>query len=186
MRNRALPAGESRLIQPGQNGLEEVVYRVTREDGKEVRRKEVQRRVIRQAMDEIMMVSSAGQAASVPITGTVAYISSGNAWVMRNNSGAARPLTTSGDLDQRVFSLSPDGEPAAVQPRRGRRPADAAEHGVGDLDDGRGREPRFPRRSKGPSTRSGCRTAIRSSTRRPSASRARRAGRRATTCGSSR
>jgi resuscitation-promoting factor RpfB len=109
VRNRALPAGESRLIQPGQNGLEEVVYRVTREDGAEVRRKEVQRRVIRQAMDEILMVSSAGQAPSVPVTGTVAYVSSGNAWLMRRNSGAARPLTTSGDLDQRVFSLSPDG-----------------------------------------------------------------------------
>jgi resuscitation-promoting factor RpfB len=110
VRNRGLPSGESRLIQPGQNGMEEVVYRVTLEDGVEVRRKEVQRRVIHQAMDEIMMVSSAGQAASVPITGTVAYISSGNAWVMRHNSGAARSLTTSGDLDQRVLSLSSNGE----------------------------------------------------------------------------
>ena len=109
VRNRALPEGESRLIQPGQNGEEEIVYRVTFEDGEEVRRKEVQRRVIRQAIDEIIMVGSGGQLSTVPISGTLAYVSSGNAWIMRDSSDSLRSLTSSGDLDQRVFALSPDG-----------------------------------------------------------------------------
>ena len=109
VRNRALATNDSRLIQPGQNGEEEVVYRVTFENGVEVRRKEVQRRVVRQAIDEIVMVGSGGTLPAVPITGTLAYVSSGNAWVMRDNSNARRPLTSSGDLDQRVFALSPDG-----------------------------------------------------------------------------
>jgi len=109
VRNRALAENDSRLIQPGQNGEEEVVYRVTYENGVEVRRKEVQRRVVRQAIDEIVMVGSGGTLPAVPITGTLAYVSGGNAWVMRDNSNARRPLTSSGDLDQRVFALSPDG-----------------------------------------------------------------------------
>jgi len=109
VRNRALAEGESRLIQPGQNGEEEVVYRLTYENGEAVQRKEVQRRVVRQAIDEIIMVGSGGPLPAVPIAGTLAYVSSGNAWIMRDSSDARRPLTSSGDLDQRVFALSPDG-----------------------------------------------------------------------------
>lgn len=109
VRNRALAESESRLIQPGQNGEEEIVYRVTYENGEAVHRKEVQRRVVRQAIDEIMMVGSGGALPAVPITGTLAYVSSGNAWIMRDSSDARRSLTSSGDLDQRVFALSPDG-----------------------------------------------------------------------------
>ncbi len=109
VRNRALAEGESRLIQPGQNGEEEVISRVTYENGEAVHRKEIQRRVVRQAIDEIMMVGSGGALPVVPITGTLAYVSSGNAWIMRDSSDARRSLTSSGDLDQRVFALSPDG-----------------------------------------------------------------------------
>jgi hypothetical protein len=36
-------------------------------------------------------------------------MSNANAWVMRDFSGAKRPLTFSGDLDGRVFAVSPDG-----------------------------------------------------------------------------
>lgn len=109
VRNRALLEGDSRLIQPGQNGEEEIAYRVTFEDGEEVHRKEVQRRVVRQAIAEIIMVGSGGQLPSVPISGTLAYVSSGNAWIMRDSSDSRRSLTSSGDLDQRAFALSPDG-----------------------------------------------------------------------------
>jgi hypothetical protein len=42
-------------------------------------------------------------------SGTVAYLAHGNAWVMRHSSGEKRPLTATGDLDGRVFSLSADG-----------------------------------------------------------------------------
>ena len=109
VRNRGFPEGESRLIQPGENGVDEVVYRITYENGQEVSRVEVRRRQVREPVDEIVMVGSTSQLPSVPITGTIAYISSGNAWVMRHNSSSRRPLTASGDLDHRVFALSPDG-----------------------------------------------------------------------------
>ena len=56
VRNRALPENEHRLIQPGQNGEEEILYRVTIEDGEQVLRKEIRRQVVRQAIDEIVMV----------------------------------------------------------------------------------------------------------------------------------
>ena len=51
------------------------------------------------------------------IEGTLAYISNGNAWVMRGVSTNKRLLTTSGDLDNRVFTLTPDGRQLLVQPQ---------------------------------------------------------------------
>jgi Tol biopolymer transport system component len=59
--------------------------------------------------DEIVAVGAQDSLQSVPITGTVAYLAAGNAWVMRDNSAARRPVTTEGDLDGRVLDLSPDG-----------------------------------------------------------------------------
>ena len=46
----------------------------------------------------------------VSIQGTLAYISGGNGVVMRVISTNRDPIITSGDLDGRVFSLSPDGQ----------------------------------------------------------------------------
>jgi len=109
VRNRALPENERRLIQPGQNGEEEILYRITSEDGEQVLRKEIRRQLVRPAIDEIVMVGGGGQLATIPITGTLSYVSSGNAWIMRDSTAGRRALTSSGDLDQRVFALSPDG-----------------------------------------------------------------------------
>jgi Tol biopolymer transport system component len=107
--NEALPAGETRLVQLGANGEDEITYRVVLENGVTVERTEVSRVPVRAPVDEIMAVGAQTNLQSVPIAGTVAYLASGNAWVMRDNSSARRPLTTEGDLDGRVFDLSPDG-----------------------------------------------------------------------------
>src|SRR5207244_3157557 len=48
--------------------------------------------------------------ASVDVHGTLVYLAQGNAWLMRNSSADRRPLTFEGDLDGRVFDLSPDGK----------------------------------------------------------------------------
>jgi len=56
IRSEALPPGERRLIQPGINGEEEIVYRVTLEDGVEKGREIVSTRVITPAQDEIVVV----------------------------------------------------------------------------------------------------------------------------------
>lgn len=109
IKDEALDVEESRLMQDGAEGEEEVVYLVTYEDGEEVARKVVARRVVLEPMPEVKVVGAKGLLPSIPISGTIAYISYGNAWVMRHESGQKRPLTVSGDLDGRVFALSPDG-----------------------------------------------------------------------------
>jgi WD40 repeat protein len=109
LRDEALDEGETRLMQLGTNGEEEVTYLVTYEDDVEVNRAPVARRVLQEPADEIVVIGVGGSLPSVPIDGTIAYISNGNAWMMRGGSGGKRPLTFSGDLDQRVFALSPDG-----------------------------------------------------------------------------
>jgi len=109
MRSEAIPVGQQRLLQLGANGQVEITYRVTLEDGVEVSRQEVSREVLVRAVDEILLVGVQGELAPVPISGTIAYLSGGNAWVMRRSSDLRRNLTGSGDLDGRVFALSDDG-----------------------------------------------------------------------------
>lgn len=104
-----LAAGEQRLLQGGKEGSEELTYIVTLEDGKETQRRLARQQVIASAQDEIVAIGEQGQAQAVTFAGTIAYLAQGNAWVMRGSSLAERPLVTSGDLDGRVFALSPDG-----------------------------------------------------------------------------
>lgn len=108
--NEGLPAGERRLLQVGQTGSEELTYRTVFEDGVQVSRSVVRRVTLTLPVAEIIMVGRQGSFTLVPISGTLAYINGRNAWVMRTNSGQRLPLTTSGDLDGRVFELSPDGQ----------------------------------------------------------------------------
>lgn len=107
--NEALAPGEKRISQLGVNGEEEISIRIVFENGQEVSRTEVSRTIITQPVPEILVVGPQGELPSVPLTGTIAYLSNGNAWLMRDSSGSRRPLTTEGDLDGRAFSLSPDG-----------------------------------------------------------------------------
>jgi hypothetical protein len=109
VRNESLPEGERRLIQPGANGVVENTYRIVRHDGVEVSRTLVKTITLQAAVPEVVMVGSQAPFASVTLAGRLAYVSAGNAWVMEGNSGFRRPVVTSGDLDGRVFSLSPDG-----------------------------------------------------------------------------
>lgn len=109
VRNEALSAGEQRLAQKGEPGKVRLTYRVFYADDVETERTEVRRTVLKEPVSEIVVVGAQGSFASVPISGTVAYISNGNAWIMRETSGSRRPLTSQGDLDSRVFDLSPDG-----------------------------------------------------------------------------
>jgi resuscitation-promoting factor RpfB len=110
IKSEAMAVGDRKLLQLGSAGAEEIVYRVIIEDGEEAERIEVLRRVTRPPVDEIIAVGVESNLASVPISGAIAYISGGNAWIMRETSASRRPLTASGDLDGRVFALSPDGD----------------------------------------------------------------------------
>jgi Tol biopolymer transport system component len=109
VRDESYPQGQIRVVQLGANGTVAITYTITTEDSKETARRETARKIVMQPKDEILAIGTQGSLTLVPLTGTVAYIANGNAWVMRHSSGEKRPLTTTGDLDGRVFSLSPDG-----------------------------------------------------------------------------
>ena len=110
MRNESLQAGETRLIQPGANGLKEITIRRVYEDGVEISSSPIQETVITPFTPEIVMLGVQAPFAPVSIPGKLAYLAGGNAWLMEDSTSNRRPLVTTADLDGRIFVLSPDGE----------------------------------------------------------------------------
>ncbi len=110
LKNEAMTPGDQRLIQNGLNGLQEITYRLLYEDGVLVSRNAVRTHVITAPVEEIIMIGAESPFSSVTIPGRLAFLSAGNAWVLEQNTGARRPVVTSGDLDGRVFEVSPDGK----------------------------------------------------------------------------
>lgn len=109
VRSEGVPAGERRLLQAGANGEMEITYKVMLEDGVEVAREEVRREIVVEPVDETVLVGVQGELTSTPISGTIVYLTGGNAWLMRESSDLRRNITGYGDLDGRVFALSSDG-----------------------------------------------------------------------------
>ena len=105
----SIPEGETRLLEPGVTGIEELTYRVTVEDGVEVERQLVQRVTLQEPRTEVILIGIQAELKPMPITGTVAYIANHNGWVMQTTSLNQRRLTHTGDMDGRVFALSSDG-----------------------------------------------------------------------------
>ncbi|MFQ6101296.1 MAG: G5 domain-containing protein [Anaerolineae bacterium] len=110
VRDASIPAGETRLLEPGVTGIEELTYRVTFKDGVEVERRLMRTVTLQEPRTEVILIGVQPELKPVPITGTVAYVANHNAWVMQTTSPNQRRLTHTGDLDdRRVFALSPDG-----------------------------------------------------------------------------
>ena len=109
VRDASIPADETRLLEPGVHGVEELTYRITAEDGVEVERRLVRRTTLQEPRTEVILIGVQAELRSVPITSTVAYVANRNAWVMQTTSLNQRRLTHAGDLDGRIFALSPDG-----------------------------------------------------------------------------
>ncbi len=109
LRDEAYPDGQMQVVELGVNGETTITYTMTIENGREVGRRETGRQMITQPRDEILALGTRGSLPVIPITGTMVYQANGNVWVVRNSSGDKRMLTTTGDLDGRVFSLSSDG-----------------------------------------------------------------------------
>ncbi len=107
--NEGLSPGEQRVVQAGENGILETCFRVTLVDGVSAERIETNRTEVKASIDEIIYVGPTGEIEPVPIMGTLAYISNGNAWIIRGSSTNKTPVTTEGDLDRRVFSLASNG-----------------------------------------------------------------------------
>ena len=110
----SMPAAERRILEPGQNGLEQLIYRVVYQDDVEVERTLIRRVTVQEAHARMVLVGRRDTLTPVPIIGTIAYLTGNqevgyNAWMMRGSSGSQRPLTADGTLDTRVFALSPNG-----------------------------------------------------------------------------
>jgi hypothetical protein len=109
VRNESLPEGETRLVQPGVTGIQEVTFRRVFEDEIEISVNPVKTVVLQEPVSEIVMIGSQASFAPIPIPGKLVFISSGNAWLMEGDTGNRRPVVVTGDLDGQVFKLSPDG-----------------------------------------------------------------------------
>lgn len=122
VRSESLPLGETRLIQEGKNGQQEITYRILYEDGVEVSRSVVKSVTLAEAQPQILLVGAQSSFPPVAIPGTLVYLSAGNAWVMEGSTALRRPLVTTGDLDGRIFVLSPNGDYLLFS-RKSNRPA---------------------------------------------------------------
>lgn len=123
VRNETLPEGETRLVQAGVNGLEEITYRRLLEDNVETSKTVVKSVVIKEALPEIVMIGSQASFVPLNIPGTIAYLAGGNAWIMEGSTANRRVIVSTGDLDGRIFTLSPNGE-YLVFTRKSTKPAD--------------------------------------------------------------
>lgn len=108
LRDATVPEGETRLLQSGVAGVLERAYRITLEDSVEVERTLMQEAITQPPQDEIRLVGTRPNVDTVIITGTLAYLNHQDAWIVRGSNRTRRRLTALGDLDGRVFSLSPD------------------------------------------------------------------------------
>lgn len=108
VRNESLPEGETRLLQPGKNGLREITYRILYEEGQEVSRSPVKDVILEEPVPEIVMVGVQAAYTPFPIEGRLAFLSGGNAWLVEGTTANRRPVVATSDLDGRVFRLAED------------------------------------------------------------------------------
>jgi len=109
VRNESLPDGETRLVQVGESGIQEITYRIVLENGIEISRSSVKSVILKETIPEIVMVGTKSSFAPISIPGKIAYLAGGNAWVIDTATANRTPIVTSGDLDGRIFFLSPNG-----------------------------------------------------------------------------
>ena len=123
VKNESLPEGETRLVQAGVNGKQELTYRIVYEDGVEISRSVVKSVTLQDGAPEIVMVGAQSSFAPLPIPGKIAYLAGGNAWIIDTTTANRTPIVTTGDLDGRIFFLSPNGN-YLVFTRKSTKPAD--------------------------------------------------------------
>ena len=123
VRNESLPEGEQRLVQAGVNGKQELTYRRVLQDGVEISRSVVKTVILQDALPEIVMVGMQSSFAPLPIPGKLAYLAGGNAWIIDTSTANRTALVTTGDLDGRIFRLSPQGT-YLIFTRKSTKPAD--------------------------------------------------------------
>ncbi len=108
--SESLPKDQKMPVQQGINGIQQNTYRRVYEDNVEVSRSLFKTETIREPQAEIWIIGRQSNFRSVTIPGRLVYLSNGNAWIMEDSTAIRRPLVTSGDLDGRIFTLSPNGD----------------------------------------------------------------------------
>lgn len=106
--NESMPEKKQVIIQKGQNGQREITRRILYEDDHEVSNSIIKTVTLQEPVPQIVMVGVQTPFHPVTIPGIIAYLAGGNAWIMDGSTGSRTPVTTSGDLDGDIFSLSWD------------------------------------------------------------------------------
>jgi len=122
-RNESLPEGETRLVQTGANGKMELTYRIVLENDVELSKSIVKSVILQDAAPEIVMIGAQSSFAPLPIPGKLVFLAGGNAWIIDTSTANRTPLVTTGDLDGRIFELSPAGN-YLIFTRKSTKPAD--------------------------------------------------------------
>ncbi len=110
VRNESIAIGETKLLQTGSNGIEELVYRHYYENDQLLGTSVSRSTILEPAVPEIMMLGVQAPFTPLPIKGKLVYLSGGNAWLMQISTSKRTPLVTTGDLDGRILRLSNDGK----------------------------------------------------------------------------
>lgn len=110
VRNESLPQGETRLIQEGKNGIQEITTRRVFENDLETGSAIVKAIILQAAQPEIVMVGVQTPFSSLAISGRLVYLAGGNAWLMEGSSANRTPIVSDGKLDGRILKLSPQGD----------------------------------------------------------------------------
>ncbi len=109
-RSEALDPDEPpRVVQAGKSGLEELTVRIVYRDGIESERRITQITPIVDAQPEIMMIGIGAATGNLNFAGIIAMINGGAGVIYRGNTAFPEQLSLGGDLDGRVFVLSPTG-----------------------------------------------------------------------------
>lgn len=110
VRNESMTAEDEPIIlQAGKPGLQEITIRIVYHDGLEFSRQQVSVNVAEPAQDEIVMIGIGAAPGNVQFAGQLAYISGGSSLIMRGSSTFPEQINTGGELDRRVYRLSPTG-----------------------------------------------------------------------------
>lgn len=111
VRSEALGADDPpRIVQGGRNGMQEITVRTVYHDGVEVERQRTRITVVEEPQDEILMIGVGNAPGVFSFEGMQAYISNGSGVILRGSTLMPEQLDTGGQLDGRVFKLSPSGD----------------------------------------------------------------------------
>ena len=107
--NELLAPGETRAGPRGKMGSERVCNYIEIRKG-ETSQREISRELVSLPIDQITYFGPDWQTPPMDINGTIAYLSHGSVWIMRENSAERRPISRAMDGDSDVFQLSANGE----------------------------------------------------------------------------